>query len=123
MQRYRYAWLLLSLVVCLIASPVAERTAIGSVLISLLFTIVMVAIVNAAANSRTNLSLALALSALWLPIEWMALILDLPSLRIGAGILVTTLIVLSIYGVLKELFNVKERAIWILSVRRLPLIC
>lgn len=114
MQRYRYAWLLLSLVVCLIASPVAERTETGAVLITLLFTLVMVAMVNAATNSRINLGVALAFSALWLPTGWLSLALGLPLLRVGAGVLLMILIVLSIYGVLRELFHVKESDVDIL---------
>jgi voltage-gated potassium channel len=108
MRQYRYVWLLLSLVVCLILSPIAERTAMGSVLIALLFTLVTLAIVNAASRSRTDFVIALTLSTLWLPIDWLYLEFAQIWLRIVAAVLLMTLIFVSIYGVLKELSHVKE---------------
>lgn len=108
LQRYRYAWLLLVLVLFVVLSPLVDLTPRAEVILELLFTMTIMSVVNAASGRRDHFTVALALAAPWLLFNWLAVVTGAKTYHIIADVLSVGLMYFTIYVIMRRLLSVQR---------------
>lgn len=108
LQRYRYAWLLLVLVLFVVISPLVDLTPKADVILESLFTITIFAVVNAASGRRDHFNIALALAIPWILLDWWGVISNIDLYMIISDILFILLMFFTIYLILRHLLSIER---------------
>lgn len=90
-RRYRFVFLLVSLILLLLLSPVLEGDTTGNLALTVLFTLVLLAAVFAASGRRSTLVFALLLAIPWVYLSWVH-----PLWRADASDLVASLLLIAL---------------------------
>lgn len=108
MQRHRYVWLLISLIIVLILSPLLEYYETSDLIISLLYSLLVLSSANAASDSRTHLLFALSLAIIWFFLQAFGHWFSIPHFTIMKGAAMICLLYFTIYVILRPLLKAKE---------------
>ena len=108
LQRYRFLWLTLALVFCLIMTPLEDFGRVTFVTHTVLFAIVVVTAVIAATDRRAHLIFASLLAVLWMLAVWLGFLLGDLTHMVGADLVLICLLFFLTYIILRPMLLAKE---------------
>ncbi len=103
-----FVWLLASLAVLLVLSPVTETVGFGRIPLAVLFTLVLLATLRAATGHRRQVIIAASFAVPALVLSWTSEIWHIANLRIGADVLIICLLFFTVGIVLGRILSLKE---------------